>query len=183
MPHHLEHGEWPQHSNTNKKDRRIRQRTLTAMVCNEEGYLHQPLGDWLITHKRWEHSSDSNPLYRKIDKKWVAHAVKERKRTKVRYTHVGIVVDIPPPKCLPITDTKINRRTWESSGPAELEIAQVEQPWHNSFQEYIQTLDTCGKRLLKHVVEKHESYASLKAHLQLRDKLWMVMDGEMYAKN
>eukprot|EP00957_Ditylum_brightwellii_P192678 14671273-Ditylum_brightwellii.AAC.1 len=44
-------------------------------------------------------------------------------------------------------------------------------------------LDTWEQRLLRHVVEKYESYASLKTHIQLCDKIWLVTDEGMHAKD
>eukprot|EP00957_Ditylum_brightwellii_P204047 15337359-Ditylum_brightwellii.AAC.1 len=82
MCHRLDPDKWPQHGKTNKRARHIWRQALTATVCNEDGYLHTPLGKWLVAHKRWTHVSDGSALLRKVGEQWVAHAVKQQTRTK-----------------------------------------------------------------------------------------------------
>eukprot|EP00957_Ditylum_brightwellii_P176989 13482400-Ditylum_brightwellii.AAC.1 len=64
--HRLDPGEWPQHSKTNKRARCIWRQALTATACNVDGYLHKPLGKWLVDQKRWTHVSDRSALFRKV---------------------------------------------------------------------------------------------------------------------
>eukprot|EP00957_Ditylum_brightwellii_P157610 11996007-Ditylum_brightwellii.AAC.1 len=74
MCHRLDPDKWPQHVKTNKRARRIWRQALTATVCNANGYLHKPLGKWLVAHKRLTHVSDGSALFRKVGEQWVAHA-------------------------------------------------------------------------------------------------------------
>eukprot|EP00957_Ditylum_brightwellii_P180806 13774301-Ditylum_brightwellii.AAC.1 len=65
----------------------------------------------------------------------------------------------------------------ESTLPMEVVHTETKQrPTPTSFREYMTTLSTCEQCLLKHIKATNTTYGSLKTHIELGDKLWIVTD-------
>eukprot|EP00957_Ditylum_brightwellii_P119739 9135771-Ditylum_brightwellii.AAC.1 len=65
----------------------------------------------------------------------------------------------------------------ESTPPMEVVNEEtIQRTTPTSIREYIPTLSKWEQRLLKHIKATNTSYDSLKTHIELGDKLWVVTD-------
>eukprot|EP00957_Ditylum_brightwellii_P148296 11290872-Ditylum_brightwellii.AAC.1 len=65
----------------------------------------------------------------------------------------------------------------ESTPPMEaVNEEKIQRTTPTSFREYIKTLSIWEQHLFKHVKATNTSYGSLKTHIELGHKLWVVTD-------
>jgi hypothetical protein len=65
----------------------------------------------------------------------------------------------------------------ESTPPMEVVNEEtIQRTTPTLFREYMTTLSTWEQCLLKHIKATNTTYGSLKTHIELGDKLWIVMD-------
>eukprot|EP00957_Ditylum_brightwellii_P036478 2762914-Ditylum_brightwellii.AAC.1 len=78
----------------------------------------------------------------------------------------------------PITGVRLSEHHMESTLPMEVVHTETSQrPTPTSFREYMTTLSNWKQCLLKHIKAINTSYGSLKTHIELGNKLWIVADG------
>eukprot|EP00957_Ditylum_brightwellii_P140098 10675006-Ditylum_brightwellii.AAC.1 len=78
----------------------------------------------------------------------------------------------------PITDVRLSEHHMESTPPMEgVHTKTTQRPTPTLFREYMTTLPTWEQHLLKHTKATNKSYGSLKTHIELGNKLWIVKDG------
>eukprot|EP00957_Ditylum_brightwellii_P082194 6249893-Ditylum_brightwellii.AAC.1 len=51
--HRLALGTWPRHAESAKSVKRLWQDAFIKIVCNDQGVLHLPLGEWYQINTRW----------------------------------------------------------------------------------------------------------------------------------
>eukprot|EP00957_Ditylum_brightwellii_P119661 9129677-Ditylum_brightwellii.AAC.1 len=64
-----------------------------------------------------------------------------------------------------------------STVPASLITQKKKVSNVSTFQDYISTLENWEQHFLRNITQTRKSLMTLKVHLQLADKIWLVTDG------
>eukprot|EP00957_Ditylum_brightwellii_P007478 565797-Ditylum_brightwellii.AAC.1 len=179
MKHHHKENTWPRHSEPDNHTKRKWIKALKAMVCNDEGVLHQLLGKWLVKNDRWDHRYHEGKIFIRKEGAWRQHMIESYHRRKCIIRKEYVMVDRCPADAAPVTDLKEFHSHMQCTPPITLIQKRRKTTEPKTFREYIQKLPWWERRLLKCVRETKVSFASLKIHLELQDKIWIVTDGRL----
>eukprot|EP00957_Ditylum_brightwellii_P006287 477123-Ditylum_brightwellii.AAC.1 len=97
-------------------------------------------------------------------------------RGKITYGSQGRE-DKTPKMATPVTDLEKDVEEYTSTVPAPLMSIKKKKRNVNTFKEYISVLEIWEQQFLRNIHHTGKSLTTLKVHLQLADKIWLVTDG------
>eukprot|EP00957_Ditylum_brightwellii_P073598 5592728-Ditylum_brightwellii.AAC.1 len=83
--HRLAQGTWPRHIEPDKSVKKLWKDALMKTVCNEQGVLHLPLGEWHGINTIWTYRYDRKHGYIYENEKWIQLKVKKFMRMTIQY--------------------------------------------------------------------------------------------------
>eukprot|EP00978_Attheya_sp_CCMP212_P042224 scaffold253689_cov69-Attheya_sp.AAC.1 len=177
----LDNFQWSQQDEPDTETWKIWRKALLNTICDEGGTLHQPLGIWKTSDRKWQYqySYSERAMYRFGAIKWHKHAYVKHTR-RVYEVEKDSTVSLLPSDAVPITDVIKRPTKYFFTTPAGTQ-SNAKDPPNNpeTFEEYLGQLPAWETSLLSCLTEEELSITvhDLKQHLEQATNLYLVSDG------